>query len=547
MKALLGESSESFEEPVEAEALQSELQVLVKRTVVSHEETKSAANAPLGESSESFEEPVEAAWRPVDWLDGDPIGFCADDEAAAAVAWLEDDPVGSCANDEAAAAVAGLEPEMFPDNNEDWYNREAIHEAKQADKEASETGIANIPSADQQDEEDESIEIIEAEIRESSTFFSNNNQTEIINAEPDEVKEEASGGLGKALAKENLTPLRSFLIEREGLRGGRFSRGRGRTVSESSGREVGYESSSSMWSTLVRNIRGGRGNREIASPSQSDMDNRNSGDLFDFQESDESSGKEVGYENGHSLLRSFLTERGGLRGVRFSRGRGRTVSECSGREVGYEFAAEGEGTPRGRGKVARNGAGCGYRRMASPSQSDMDNRNSGALFDFQESDESSGKEVGYESAAEGEGTPRGRGKVARIGGGCGIRSITPPSQSDMDNRNSGDVLDFQESDEETVNTNERQIKERERRVAEHERILEEERKKIEDEKKEMEDRKKAMDEASRIMEEEEGRIEEEKQRMGLSPISAVPEMEISVTSYARGFIIGLLQRCSLLS
>ena len=77
-----------------------EPELVVKRTVISQEETVSAVNALLGES---FEEPVEAtAPQPVDSID--------------------DNPLGSCADDEAAAAVAGLAAEMSPDNNEDWHN-----------------------------------------------------------------------------------------------------------------------------------------------------------------------------------------------------------------------------------------------------------------------------------------------------------------------------------------------------------------------------------------------------------------------------------------
>ena len=50
-----------------------------------------------------------------------------------------------------------------------------------------------------------------------------------------------------------------------------------------------------------------------------------------------------------------------------------------------------------------------------------------------------------------------------------------------------------------------------------------------------------MNEARRSMEEETSSIEE-KQRMGLAPISPVPEREIYVTSAARGFLIGSRER-----
>merc|ERR1712242_566527 len=58
--------------------------------------------------------------------------------------------------------------------------------------------------------------------------------------------------------------------------------------------------------------------------------------------------------------------------------------------------------------------------------------------------------------AKGEGTPRGRGKVVRnIRGGRGSRRIASLSQSDMEDRKSRDVFDFQESDEESVKTADR--------------------------------------------------------------------------------------------
>jgi len=273
-----------------------EPELVVKRTVISQEETESAVNALLGESFESFEEPVEAAApQPVDSLD--------------------DDPMGSCADDEAAAAVAGLATEMSPDNNEDWHNRMAMHQAKQADKEAVETAVANIPSADKQDENDESIENIAAEIRRSSIENeerrpSVESKDSDVEAVVDDMEEESPGRLGKAQAKESLTPRRgrsavsslqpSPASVRGRGRGGRVTRGQARTESESSGKEGGYESEKSEGEgtprgrgKVSRNIRGGRGSRRIASLSQSDMDDRKSRDVFDFQESDEESVKTV--------------------------------------------------------------------------------------------------------------------------------------------------------------------------------------------------------------------------------------------------------------
>ena len=123
----------------------SEPELVVKRTVISQEETESAVNALLGESFESFEEPVEAtAPQPVDSLD--------------------DDPLGSCADDEAAAAVAGLATEMSPDNNEEWHNRMAMHQAKQADKEAVETAVANIPDKVESDEPSKASSCLEHQL-----------------------------------------------------------------------------------------------------------------------------------------------------------------------------------------------------------------------------------------------------------------------------------------------------------------------------------------------------------------------------------------------
>ena len=171
-----------------------EPELVVKRTVISQEETESAVNALLGESFESFEEPVGAsAPHPVDSLD--------------------DDHMGSCADDEAAAAVAGLATEMSPDNNEDWHNRMAMHQAKQADKEAVETAVANIPCADKQDENDESIENIAAEIRRSSIENEERRRSveskdSDVEAVVDDMEEESPGRLGKALAEESLTPRR---------------------------------------------------------------------------------------------------------------------------------------------------------------------------------------------------------------------------------------------------------------------------------------------------------------------------------------------------
>ena len=97
-----------------------------KRTVISQEETENAINALLGESFESFEEPVEPSVpRPVESLE---VG--GDDEAAAAVAGL--------AEDEAASAVLGLATEMSPGCGEEW------HRAKQQEEENIENIAAEI-------------------------------------------------------------------------------------------------------------------------------------------------------------------------------------------------------------------------------------------------------------------------------------------------------------------------------------------------------------------------------------------------------------------
>jgi len=85
--------------------------------------------------------------------------------------------------------------------------------------------------------------------------------------------------------------------------------------------------------------------------------------------------------------------RGRGRGSTVTRGKTRTESESSGKEGGYESEkSEGElGTPRGRGRVARISRGSRVsRRMASLSQSDIDDRKA-SVFDFQESDEESAK------------------------------------------------------------------------------------------------------------------------------------------------------------
>ena len=97
-----------------------------KRTVISQEETENAINALLGESFESFEEPVEPSTvtRPVDSME---VG--GDDEAASAVAGL--------AEDEAASAVLGLE--MSP--VDPWGNTNAV---KQQEDESIENIAAEI-------------------------------------------------------------------------------------------------------------------------------------------------------------------------------------------------------------------------------------------------------------------------------------------------------------------------------------------------------------------------------------------------------------------
>jgi len=267
---------------------------VVKRTVISQEETESAVNALLGESFESFEENVEAA-------------------APQPVETLDDDPMNSCADDEAAAAVAGLATEMSPDNNADWHRRMGMHQDKQADKETVETAVANIPDAEKQEDNDESIENIAAEIRRSS-IENDERRTSIESKEsdvetvPDDLEEESPSRIGRGRGRGVSTPRRgrsaapiqpSPPSARGRSRGGRVTRGQARTESESSGKEGGYESEKSEGELGTprgrgRGARGGRGvrgGRRIASLSQSDMDDRKSHDVFDFQESDEESAK----------------------------------------------------------------------------------------------------------------------------------------------------------------------------------------------------------------------------------------------------------------
>ena len=149
---------------------------------------------------------------------------------------------------------AGPATGMSPDNNEDWHNRMAMHQAKQADEGAVETAVANIPSADKQDENDESIENIAAEVRRSSieneerrpSVESKDSDVEVV---VDDMEEESPGRLGKPTAKESLTPSRgrsavsslqpSPASVREGGRGERVTQGQARTESESNGKEGG--------------------------------------------------------------------------------------------------------------------------------------------------------------------------------------------------------------------------------------------------------------------------------------------------------------------
>merc|ERR1719508_251781 len=265
-----------------------EPELVVKRTVISQEETESAVNALLGESFESFDEPV--APQPVEALD--------------------DDPMNSVADDEAAAAVAGLATEMSPDNNQDWHNGLAIHQEKQAEKETIETAVANIPAAEKLEDNDESIENIAAEIRRSSienderraSIESKESDVETV---PEDLEGDSPGRIGRG---RGTTPRRgrsaaslqpSPPTVRGRGRGGRVTRGQARTESESSGKEGGYESEKSEGELGTprgrgrgaKSVRGTRGGRRLASQSQSDLDDRKPHDVFDFQESDEESAK----------------------------------------------------------------------------------------------------------------------------------------------------------------------------------------------------------------------------------------------------------------
>ena len=98
---------------------------------------------------------------------------------------------------------------------------------------------------------------------------------------------------------------------------------------------------------------------------------------------------------GRSAVSSLQSYRGRGRGGRVTRGQARTESESNGLEGAYESEkSEGEGTSRGRGRVSRNiRRGRGSRRLASLSQSGMVDRKSRDVVDFQESDEESVKTV----------------------------------------------------------------------------------------------------------------------------------------------------------
>ena len=199
----------------------------------------------------------------------------------------------------AATKVAGLEAEMSPENNEDQHKRMAMHQVKEADKDAVEAAVVRgkgrgLPRGQIRTESELSVGGAVASLLPSSAsvvrgrgLYRGQARTEsgssVGSLQPSAVSALGRGQVRTESESSGKTPVAFLHTSPASVRGRGVTRGQTRTEVESSSNEGGYESVKSEGEgtpqgNIAGNMRGVNGSRRIASLCQSDKVDRKSDD-----------------------------------------------------------------------------------------------------------------------------------------------------------------------------------------------------------------------------------------------------------------------------